>query len=82
MLDGLFGALNVGADIDMAIETPREPEKKTGDDEEVTRVEDNEEQKNQEGLDNLPKQVSPYKMYGSAFDDWVKQNRPDFKKPE
>ncbi len=74
MLDELFGKIGVGTDIEyesteesVKTEPPKEEKK-----EEVKM----EEQQNG-NLRDLPKSMDPHKMYGSKFDDWVKENRPD-----
>ena len=76
MLDELFGKIGVGADIDIDDETPEESVKT-----EPPKEEKKEEEKMEDPKDgnmgNLPKSMDPHKMYGSKFDDWVKENRPD-----
>ena len=71
MLDGLLKALNIGADIEIpkeeAKDNPPEEEKKP-------------EEEKHDDPGNLPKDMSPYNVYGPKFDEWVKTNRPDFKR--
>lgn len=75
MLDGLFGALGIGADIDY--EDKNEPDKTDPPKEEKKEEKEMEEQRDHSTMGNLPKSMDPHKMYGSKFDDWVKENRPD-----
>lgn len=79
MLDGLFGALGIGADIDY--EDKKKPEKTDPLKEEKKEEKEMEDQRDHSRdhstMGNLPKSMDPHKMYGSKFDDWVKENRPD-----
>lgn len=71
MLDELFGLLGVGADIDYEDKPEEKPEEKPEVKEEKV------EEKNENGMGSLPKSMDPHKMYGSEFDQWVKENKPD-----
>lgn len=76
MLDGLFGALNVGADIDYGAS---EKDEKNDREEMKEKHEEQEDRKDHSTMEDLPRSMDPHKMYGSKFDEWVKQNRPDYK---